>query len=201
MIRNIIFDIGNVLTDFRWREFLKDKGFHGEKLEQIAAASVLHPVWGELDRGVWSAEQVIDGFVKNAPELEADLHLAYDDMTDMVTLRDYAVEWVKELKTKGFHVYYLSNFSYKVEVECSESLAFLPYMDGGILSYKEHLIKPDPAIYQLLLSRYGLEADESVFLDDTEANILAARQQGIHGIVFVNKEQAISELKKMGANV
>ena len=64
MIKNVIFDIGNVLTDFRWKEFLEDKGFQGEMLERIAKASVLSPVWPELDRGVWSFDEVMAGFIK-----------------------------------------------------------------------------------------------------------------------------------------
>ncbi len=54
MIRNIIFDIGNVLTDFRWKEFLEDKGFDEAMVKRIAKASVQSPVWNEIDRGVWS---------------------------------------------------------------------------------------------------------------------------------------------------
>lgn len=202
MIKNIIFDIGNVLTDFRWREFLEDKGFHGEELERIAKASVLSETWAELDRGVWTGEQVVEGFVKNDPEIGKQQHEAWDNMENMVVIREYAIPWVKELKEKGLGVYYLSNFSKKVETECAASLAFLPMMDGGILSYKDQLIKPDPAIYQLLLTRYGLKAQECVFLDDTEVNILAARQQGINGIVFTTKEKALQELReKYGMNI
>ena len=83
MIRNIIFDIGNVLTDFRWKEFLEEKGFFGEKLERIARASVLSPVWAELDRGKWTFEQVLEGFVRNDPEMEEEFHRAYDDMSEI----------------------------------------------------------------------------------------------------------------------
>ena len=62
MIRNIIFDIGNVLTDFRWREFLEDKGFDEAMVERIAQASVLTPLWNEVDRGVWEEEKLIQEF-------------------------------------------------------------------------------------------------------------------------------------------
>ena len=197
MIKNIIFDIGNVLTDFRWAEFLADKGFTKEEVERIAKASVLSPVWPELDRGVWSFEEVMAGFVKNDPAYEAQFHKAFDDMTDIVRIRDYAIPWVKELKAKGFHVYYLSNFSQKIEKESAAGLAFRKYMDGGILSWMDKVIKPDPAIYQLLLSRFSLKAQECVFFDDVEVNVQAANEQGIHGILFTSKEQAEEELNKL----
>lgn len=194
MIKNVIFDIGNVLTDFRWKDFLRDKGFEGELLERIGKASVESPVWSELDRGVWPFEKVLAGFVANDPALEAEFHKAYDDMTDIVTIRDYAISWVKELKTQGFRVYYLSNFSEKIERECERALIFREEMDGGILSYRDKLIKPDPAIYQLLLKRFDLKAEECVFLDDTAVNVTAAKEQGMQGIVFHDSVQAKKEL-------
>ena len=197
MIKNVIFDIGNVLTDFRWAEFLADKGFTKEEVERIAKASVLTPVWAELDRGAWSFEEVMAGFVKNDPAIEEKLHQAFDDMTDIVTIRDYSVDWIRELKKQGFRVYYLSNFSEKIERECEKALVFRKETDGGILSWKDKLIKPDPTFYQLLLERYHLIADESVFIDDLEANVEAARKLGIHGIVFQSKEQVQEELNNM----
>ena len=197
MIKNVIFDIGNVLTDFRWAEFLADKGFSEEEVQRIANASVLTPIWAEMDRGAWSFEEVMAGFIKNDPEIEKELHQAFDDMTDIVRLRDYAIPWVKELKEKGYSVYYLSNFSEKIERESIAGLAFREEMDGGILSWKEKVIKPDPTIYRLLLERYSLVPEESVFIDDLPVNVEAGKKLGIHGIVFQSKEQVEEELKKL----
>ncbi len=193
----MIFDIGNVLTDFRWAEFLADKGFSEKEVQRIANASVLTPIWAELDRGAWSFEEVMAGFVKNDPEIEKELHQAFDDMTDIVRIRDYAIPWVKELKTKGYSVYYLSNFSEKIERESIAGLAFREEMDGGILSWKEKVIKPDPTIYRLLLERYSLLPEESVFIDDLPVNVEAGRKLGIHGIVFRSKEQVETELAEL----
>lgn len=198
MIRNIIFDIGNVLADFRWKGFLEDKGFDGAMVERIAKASVLSPTWNELDRGVWTEEELLAGFVANDPEIERELHQAFDDMAGMVTMRDYAIPWILELKAKGYGVYYLSNFSGKVRRECADSLTFLPYTDGGILSYEDRVIKPDEEIYKLLLERFDLKAEECVFLDDTLKNIEAAKALGFYGIQFHTKEQAEKELRVMG---
>lgn len=198
MIKNIIFDIGNVLTDFRWREFLQDKGFDENMAERIARASILSPFWSEFDRGEWSDERLMEEFIKSDPQIEEQLHRAYDNIHGIVTIRDYAIPWVKELKKKGYKVWYLSNFAYKTAVECADSLTFIPYMDGGILSYQDKVVKPDPAIYKLFLERFKLTAEECVFLDDTLKNIEAAEAVGIHGICFKTKEQAVEELRKLG---
>lgn len=201
MIRNIIFDIGNVLTDFSWRKFLQKKGFHEAMVERIAKASVQSPAWNEIDRGVWSLEELMQAFIARDPEIEEELRRAYDNVTGMVTRRDYAIPWIQELQAKGYRVYYLSNFSEKAYADCADALDFMPYMDGGILSYQEKIIKPDPEIYRLLLSRYSLKAEESVFLDDTAANVEAARAVGLYGIRFETKEQAEEELRGLGAEV
>lgn len=198
MIRNIIFDIGNVLTDFRWREFLRDKGFDEEMIGRIARASVMSPFWNEFDRGEWDTEKLMEEFVRLDPEIEKELHLAYDDIKGMVTKRDYAISWIQELKAKGYGVYYLSNFSYKAYVDCADALDFLPLTDGGILSYRDKVIKPGREIYDLLLSRYDLKAEECVFLDDTPVNVETAEKLGFAGIVFRTKEQAQEELRAMG---
>lgn len=199
MIRNIIFDIGNVLTDFRWKEFLEDKGFDEAMVKRIAKASVQSTVWNEIDRGVWSMEELMQAFIRQDPEIEEELRRAYGDITGMVTKRAYAIPWIQELREKGYRVYYLSNFSEKAYEDCADALDFLPYTDGGILSYQEKLVKPDPEIYRRLLSRYSLEAQESVFLDDTAMNVEAAERLGIHGICFRTKEQAEEELRGLVA--
>ena len=64
----------------------------------------------------------------------------------------------------SYHTYYLSNYGERIRREASKELSFLSHMDGGIMSYTVHLAKPDPAIYQTLLDRYGLKAEECVFL-------------------------------------
>lgn len=198
MIRNIIFDIGNVLTDFRWKEFLSDRGFSEEMTARIARASVLTPLWDEVDRGVWDMEKLMQEFIRRDPEIASELRLAFDNVKGMVTKRDYAIPWIQRLKTHGYKVYYLSNFSIKAYEDCQDALDFIPFMDGGILSCREKVIKPDAEIYRILLSRYSLKAEESVFIDDTGKNVDAAEALGIHGICFKSRKQAEEELRQLG---
>lgn len=197
-IKNIIFDIGNVLVSFQWKEYYESFGYSEEILNRLIKATVKDPAWNEFDRGALSEEEVLNIFVANDPEIEAQIRESLSNIKDMLGKYEYAVPWVKELKEKGYHVYYLSNFSSKAYKECIDVLGFLPYMDGGIMSYREKIIKPQPEIYKLLMERYELEASESVFLDDMLPNIEAARNLGIHGIVFKSREQAVKELELLG---
>lgn len=200
MIKNIIFDIGNVLAAFSWENFYTSLGYEGEMLERLAAATVKSPVWDEVDRGVWSDGELVEGFIRNDPSLERQLREIFRNIRGIVTGYEYAVPWIQSLRKAGFRCYYLSNFSRKAHAECTAALDFLEYMDGGILSYQDKLIKPDTKIYQLLLDRYGLKAEESVFMDDTEKNLPPAKALGMHTILFRDRAQAVAELEALGVS-
>lgn len=201
MIKNIIFDIGNVLAGFSWRDFYISLGYEGEILDRLAAATVKSPVWDEVDRGVWSDEDLVRGFIRNDPSLEPQIKRIFKNVRGMVSRYEYAIPWIKDLQKAGYRCYYLSNFSRKAHTECGEALDFLDCMDGGILSYQDKVIKPDRKIYQLLLTRYDLRADECVFMDDTEKNLPQAEALGIHTILFRGREQAVSELEELGVHI
>lgn len=202
MIKNIIFDIGNVLAAFRWEDYLRyDKGFDSETVERIGRASVMCELWAEFDRGVLTDEEIVETFVDRDPEIGPQLHEAFDYVKGMVLPFDYAKDWIRGYKERGFRVLFLSNFSYKCETQCAESLSFMPLMDGGILSYKEKMVKPNPEIYKRLMERYGLKPDESIFIDDTVININEAERQGIHGVIFKNVTQASEEVERIISSV
>lgn len=201
MIKNIVFDIGNVLAGWNWREYYESFHYGPEVTERLARATVLSPLWGEFDRGEEDEEKLLSGFIANDPGIEREMRHVLGNIHDMLVRYDYAVPWLRELKDRNYGLYYLSNFARKAHVECSHVLDFLPLMDGGILSYQERLIKPDPAIYRLLLERYGLRASECVFLDDTQKNVEEAVRQGMAGIVFRDREQAVEELRGLGVNI
>ena len=201
MIKTVIFDIGNVLVGFDWKNYIESFGYTKEVTKRICAATVTSPYWDEFDRGAMEDEELIQLFVNNDPEIETEIRKICENIENMLTKREYAIPWIKELKEKGYQVLYLSNFSKKAETECAHVLDFIPYMDGGIMSYQYHLIKPEPEIYQVLLEKYGLVAEECVFLDDRQDNCEAAQKQGIHAIVFTTKEDAVKQLADLGVNV
>lgn len=200
MITTIIFDIGNVLADFTWKEHYESFGYDNEMVERIAKATVMNPAWNENDRGVMQVEDIIQRFVDSDPEIEQDIRRVLSNVKTMVRRNDYAIPWIQDLKRKGYRTLYLSNFSEKAETECAYALDFIPYLDGGILSYQVKVIKPMPEIYELLIKRYHLVPEECVFLDDTQANLDGADKFGIHTIHFRNRAQAVEELRKLGVD-
>ena len=198
MIKNIVFDIGGVLADFRIREFMMEKGLDAPTIRRVLKASVMSPYWGRFERGEITEEETLRGFAEADPEIEREIRLAYTDLRGMLVMRDYAIPLVERLKRAGYGVYYLSNYSKKAYDECAESLAFMPYMDGGIVSFRVGLTKPDPRIFRCFLERFGLRAEECAFIDDTEENVTAARALGFAGIAFRDYDALLAELREAG---
>lgn len=200
MIKNIIFDIGNVLASFRWKELFKDLGYTGEKFDRIAAATVLHPtMWNEFDRSLMSDEEIIAKCVERAPEYEQEIRLIFTKTELLIEEYTHSYNWIQNLKEQGFKVYLLSNYG-KTSFEAARDngrLSFLPVVDGGVISYEVQIVKPEPAIYKKLLEKYNLSAEECVFLDDKAENIEAAKALGFHGIVVESYEQASEALIKL----
>ncbi len=199
MIDTIIFDMGNVLIDFRWEALYHEMGLTGERFDRMAQATVLNPVWEEFDRGNWSDEEMLEAFIKNAPEME-DLmrELMTDRFTGYLKKFDYTDAWLDGLKAAGYRIYILSNFSRKGFTDCAKELDYVSKADGAVISYKVGMIKPEPEIYRYLLDTYDISPQRSVFIDDNAANLKAAERFGINTILFTGKDAADEELKKLG---
>ena len=168
-----------------------------ETYQKIVKATVQSPVWAEFDRGVWTDEEILEGFIKNDPSIESILRNMFERLEGIIKQRDYAIPWIRELKKSGYQVLVLSNFPKKVYELFQNEMTFLQEVDGGILSYQDQVIKPDKAIYNLLMNRYQLEPQECVFLDDLKDNIKTAKELGMHTILFTTKEEAQDELRKL----
>lgn len=198
MIKTIIFDIGNVLADFSWEPFFRSFGFSEEVFRKLVQATVKSPEWNELDRGVWSTEKIIASFIANDPSIGQEIKLVFRDINGIVTKRDYTVTWIKHLKEAGYQVLYLSNFGEITRAHCQEALEFMPYTDGGIMSYEVKMIKPEPAIYLALIDKYDLVPEECVFVDDMWENVEAAKALGFEGVHAVTHEAALEGLASLG---
>jgi 2-haloacid dehalogenase len=98
-------------------------------------------------------------------------------------------EWICELKNAGYKVYGLSNWSHETFPMVKDKYEAFSMMDGIVMSGEELIAKPDLRIYKILLERYGLKAEECIFIDDRKENIIAGEQVGIRGIIFEDCEQ------------
>ena len=179
MIKNIIFDIGNVLLEFNPIDYLK-KTFNDDNIEKLLYKEIFQSEeWIHLDRGTLTQEEAVKIISLRNPNNEIHIKKCMDNWIDILTPIEGTVKIMNELKEKGYKLYLLSNFhSLAFETICSK-YDFLKKFDGGIISYKENLLKPEAEIYTKLLDTYQLNAEECLFIDDTLVNIEAADKLGI----------------------
>ncbi len=152
----------------------------------------------ELDRGApW--DETFDLQVARFPEWETVIRAYqtrwFDTMRDLI---EENISLLRELHEKGKPVYAITNFPTVPFREIRKLYDFLNLFDGVIVSGEEGLIKPDAAIYQLLLSRYGLAAQDCIFIDDSAKNIAAAISVGMKAIHYAEPMDVRSELAKLG---
>lgn len=200
MIKNIVFDVGNVLVEWDPKKALRELGIDGEDMEAVLDATVRSDVWNESDRSTLSDEELLSRMIGNAPGYEEQIRQLWEHVQLAIWQFDYSRAWINRLKENGYRVYILSNYSKYAYEKTIEALSFLEDVDGALFSYEVHQIKPEPEIYLSLLQKFHLNAEECVFLDDRKENVEAAKQQGICGIQFHTYEQAVAELQKYGVN-
>lgn len=199
MIKNVVFDVGNVLVDFCWRELMEDLDF-SEELQKIFEKTVFgNSLWNELDRGIIEENKVIEMMRAENSEYCKEFDMIWENRDKLVKPFDYALSIVDELKARGLKVYILSNYP-KDLFAMHEKRGHFPYidkLDGKVVSAFVKFIKPDREIYDYLLDTYGLKAEECVFIDDRKENVEAAEALGFKGIWFFNYEQMREELEKL----
>lgn len=198
MINTIIFDIGRVLVGYDWDGYFMEV-FEGDRplVNRIEDAFFGHGMWDELDRGVMSGEEILQAFISADPELEEEITMVYGKMGEVIYQYKFTKPWLRELKSRGYKLLYLSNWSYQLLEQSPDVMDFTKLMDGGIYSCHVKIIKPDEGIYKALADKYDLTPSECVFLDDRIDNIKAAKEFGYEGIVVKNHEQAVEELEEI----
>ena len=195
MIRNVIFDVGNVLIEFDWQKFLR-RLFDGETAKIVSPAMWGTAAWDEMDRGVLSMDEVTALFIANAPDYAPQIREALDRIGECPAVKPYTIPWIRELKQQGYRVYYLSNYFRTLWEKRPDIRAFADETDGGTFSWHEQVIKPDPAAFRRLLERYQLHAEESLFIDDSPKNIAAAQALGFHAVRFTDYAQQHDDIMK-----
>ena len=197
MIRNMVFDIGNVLMDFRWKEYMRSLFGEDETLIQTINQGIWHNgCWAAMDKGEMDGAATLRSAVAFAPQYEKEIKLTLDSVAHAFHKFEYSIPWIQELKRMGLNVYYLSNYSAFSVAANPGVLDFIPYMDGGVFSFEVKAVKPEPEIYRCLCDKYGLKPEECLFTDDVPANVKGAQACGFQGIVFEGYEKTYPVIMK-----
>ena len=200
-IKNLIFDVGNVLLEYRWQEMFMDHGLTAEETLELGEKIFQNDIWEkDMDGGNITAEQAIEKYAEQYPEDKENIAWFIHNAELMVVNRPEIWEKVHILKEKGYGIYILSNYSKELFEMHTKGASFLSILDGGIVSYQLHLLKPDEAIYRALTEKYSLNKEECIFLDDRLENVEASEAFGIHAVQVTSRDMLNEFLDEMIQN-
>jgi len=197
MIKNIVFDLGNVLISFRPSEYLNKNNFPENIKAKILTDIFGSNEWSLLDDGKITTQDAIDTIaVKSSLKREEIAHI-FNLRTEMMFPLDDNVKLLPGLKKQGFRLYFLSNFPIDIFEEVKTGYYFFNYFDGGIISSEIKFSKPDRRIFETLLEKYSLTPRDCLFIDDLEINVKAAEASGMKGLVTYGSDEISKEIEKV----
>ena len=179
--KNIIFDVGDVLLDYRWQQMLMDYGLDESEAYRVGRELFDDPVglWHEFDLGVKSQEEIIQEFEQKHPKDAEVIRWFISHGEYMHVARPAIWKLVHQLKEAGYHLYILSNYPEILFKKHTQYADFMDDMEGMVVSYMLHVGKPERIVYQTLCDRYGLNKEECLFFDDRAENVQGAIDFGM----------------------
>ncbi len=202
MIKNIVFDMGNVIIRFDRDAFIDRFGVTEEERKTLMREIFLSPEWVMMDRGTLTDEQAADILCPRVPEHLRDIARKLITFWDRPILEVDGIEpLIEELKGKGYGIYLLSNASCR-QPNYWQRVPASRFFDGTLISYSVKLVKPMPEIYEKFFETFSLKREECFFIDDSPANIEASLYVGMPGAVFHNDIRRLRrELRAAGVDV
>jgi 2-haloacid dehalogenase len=197
MIKNIIFDFGNVFIEWNPRRIFR------QIISEKDLDNFMQTVWNEewnnnLDKGITFAEneKILSEKYPQHSEYITYFHAHWYESLGEENPESLAL--LAGLQQAEYATYGLTNWSAETFPPTVEKHPFFHTFTGIVLSGEEKVRKPDPKIYQILLERYRLLPEECVFIDDRQENLDTAHESGIETILFENAGQVRNDLKKKG---
>ena len=203
MIRNIVFDMGNVILRFDPEYFMTREGILAEEDRKIVRNQLFRSAeWAMMDLGYMTEDTVEPLVLARIPERlhEKTVRLLrkWADAGETVPGME---ELVRRLKEAGYGVYLLSNASV-AQHDYWPKAPVSRLFDGKLISCDVKTVKPCPEIYRMFTDKFGLKPEECVFIDDSHANVAGAMACGWQGIVFHgDAEEAEQQLKALGVTI
>jgi 2-haloacid dehalogenase len=198
----VVFDLGNVLIDWNPR-YLFRKLYAGDdaKMEHFLS-EICSSEWNECQDAGRSWHEGVAEAVARHPDhahMIRAYHERWEEMLGQAIEESVAI--LDEIRRAGIRVLALTNWSHETFPVALDRFDFLHWFEGIVVSGQEKLIKPDPAIFRLLLSRYHIEAKRAVFIDDNLRNVTAAEQVGMRALHFTGPAKLRADLKELGLPV
>ena len=195
MIKNIVFDLGNVLVTFDPKSFLKDL-IHNKKIEEDLYSFYFHSdLWILYDQGSYSNEDMIQKGIQIYPQYEKYIRSVIERWVE------YVIPIVDNIQLldlyTNYSLYIISDIPQYNYDYLNEHYSFLQKVNGGIYSYKEKVCKPNKKMFTRLLEKYKINPQECVFIDDKYENIKTALDLGFKGIHLKDPKDLKKKLEEV----
>lgn len=195
MIKNIIFDLGNVLISFRPAEYLEKNNYPLSISDVILNDIFRSREWAMIDNGSITTDEAIEILSVKSSLKKPEIAEIFNLRTNIMFPLEKNARLLPVLKKQNLRIFYLSNFPMDIFGEIKKSFQFFTYFDGGIISAEVKCSKPDPNIYRILSEIYKLKPDECLFIDDYEGNTRAAENLGMKVFYTAGSTDIRNDLK------
>ena len=195
---NVVFDLGGVVLSWDPVKLAAQVCEDPGEKEKLYTGFFSHPDWLELDRGVLNRDAAI---TRGADRMGISRKKISDFLgrvpSSLVSIED-TIELVRQVKEAGHKLFILSNMHTASIDYLEKRYSFFDLFDGQVISCRIQMVKPEAEIYQYLLEEHNLEAENTVFIDDTVINLQAASKFGMKTILFESPSQCEEELRRIG---
>ncbi len=199
MIKNIIFDLGDVIVDYNPDDYLKQFNLQNDEIEFLKKEIFSGIEWNKADKGEYkNITDLVSSLCIRIPEYKDIIpEILTDNYAEAQTIRKPEENLFFKLNASGFRMFILSNTPKYAIDYLKKKTEIFNLTEGEVYSFEEGVLKPDKQIYIKLLNKFNMIPNESVFIDDNPNNIKTANELGIHGIVFEKLEQCKKELEEI----
>ena len=196
MIKNLVFDFGNVLIRFTPEKHLRK--FVNSDEEAIALRDLIYlsKPWKDGDRGLVTREESIQQLCAIYPEKEELLSTIMRQCSEWLTMPEEIPRCLQHAREAGYGLYFISNTNPNDYASMVSRIPTLKTLEGGIASFQDGIIKPDPKIFSIFLERYDLKAEECLFIDDMDVNTAVAAQMGFHTLTLTGGAETLPQALK-----
>ena len=197
-IKNVVFDIGNVLVRWNPIEITRLTFTDTHDIESLCESIFQSEIWYNLNKGLISENEakLQHQILLGLSEVECERLFYYVKQTQILIYG--SVDLVKRVKAAGYRVFALTDNVHEIVNHLKSTYTFWDLFEGAVVSADVGILKPQAEIYQHLLNQFDIKAEETIFLDDMPHNVKGAQNVGIAAIEFKNAAQGEHALKELG---
>ncbi|KWV95011.1 HAD family phosphatase [Erythrobacter sp. AP23] len=198
-IRNVVFDIGNVVVPWDPRG-IERKAFGSERVDDPAFRPALsgNPIWLAVNRGEHTLADAKALYIAELGLTSVEVDRLYDVLMDSMVLLEDTHDLMKDLQAAGYRLFAITDNVHEIVAHLKERHDFWPMFEAAAVSAELGVLKPDPKMYDHVIEAGSLDPGECLFFDDVPANVSGAEAVGMVARRFTDAEQARADLASLG---